>query len=118
VPLINVVVLKHQPFVSVKHERRDGLTERRATQRVSLRHVALRSAIAPSVWPCHDIQNHLNHENLGFPRSSLELLQLWMVVFCENVDCKRVDYNGETARRLFHKNVGVCLFVGDVIVFS
>jgi hypothetical protein len=31
-----------------------------------MRHVALRSAIAPSVWPYHDIQNHLNYENLGF----------------------------------------------------
>jgi hypothetical protein len=52
--------------ISVKHERRDGLTERRATWRVSLRCVAPRSAIAPSVWPHHDIQNHLNHESLGF----------------------------------------------------
>jgi hypothetical protein len=28
--------------------------------------MALRSAIAPSVWPHHNIQNHLNYENLGF----------------------------------------------------
>jgi hypothetical protein len=44
-----------------KHERRDGLTER-----LSFLCVLLRSAIAPSVWPCHSIQNHLNYENLGF----------------------------------------------------
>jgi hypothetical protein len=24
------------------------------------------TAIAPSVWPYHDVQNHLNYENLGF----------------------------------------------------
>jgi hypothetical protein len=38
-----------------RHERRDGLTERRATQRVSLRYVALRSVIVPSVWPDHKL---------------------------------------------------------------
>jgi hypothetical protein len=69
-----VLIAQTPTFVSVKHERRDGLTERRATQRASLRCVALRSVIAPSVWPCHRPQNHLNCENLGFPRSSPESL--------------------------------------------
>jgi hypothetical protein len=36
-------------------ERRDGLTERRAMERVSLRYIVLRSVIAPSVWPYHNL---------------------------------------------------------------
>jgi hypothetical protein len=64
-------------FVSFKHERRDGLMERRATQRV-----ALRSVIAPSIWPYHRSQNHLNYENLGFSQIVTRL--------CYTVDGKRI----------------------------
>ena len=49
-----------------QHERRDGLTERRAMERVSLRYIVLRSVIAPSVWPYRYCRNHLNYESLGF----------------------------------------------------
>jgi hypothetical protein len=38
----------------------------KAWKRWRTRYVVLRSVIALSVWPCHNIQNHLNSENLGF----------------------------------------------------
>ena len=41
-------------FLTLRYERRDGLTERRAMKRVFLRYVVLRSVIAPSVWPHHN----------------------------------------------------------------
>jgi hypothetical protein len=64
----DILIAQTPTFVSVKHERRDGLTESMGQCRASrsLRYVALRSVIALSIWPYHRLQNHLNYENLGF----------------------------------------------------
>jgi hypothetical protein len=53
-----------------------------------LRCVVLRSAIAPSVRPYHDVQNHLNYENLVFSQIvTLESLQFRMIWGKEKRGC-------------------------------